>query len=388
MLHIAIDAHAVGTRLAGNETYIRQLITALAEIDTHNRYTLYVTRPTAYELFHSRWPNFTVRRTLPHTPLVRIPITLELELRRRPVDVLHVQFTAPPFAPCPVVATIHDLAFEHIPETFRPNSWMQMRLTVRRTVKRAAHLLAVSEYSRQDVIETYRVAPERITTTLLAAGPEFVPVRDATLWRGVREKYVLPEDYILAVGSIQPRKNLVRLIEAYSYLSQTGHAGRLPALVLVGKKAWLYGATLRAVETSGCADKIIFTDYVSAADLPALYSQAVCFVYPSYFEGFGLPPLEAMQCGTPVIVGNRTSLPEVVGTAGLQVDPCDVRAMADALAQMLSDQDLRQRLRAAGLARAQQFSWQETARRTLQAYQQAARSKISKGPRIRKNARH
>ena len=371
-MHIAIDAHAVGTRLAGNETYIRHLIEALAEIDQTNRYTLYVTKKAAVELLRGRWPNFAVRRTLPHTPLVRIPITLEMELRRRPVDVLHVQFTAPPFAPCPVVATIHDLAFEHIPETFRPNSWMQMRLTVRYTVKRAAHILASSEHSRQDVIKTYGVAPEIVTTTHLAAPPKFQRVENATELRRVRETYRLPESYILAVGSIQPRKNLARLVQAYDYLHQTGAKGNLPSLVLVGKRAWLYGDTLRAVAKSSCADKIIFTDYVREADLPALYSGAVCFVYPSYFEGFGLPPLEAMQCGAPVIVGNRTSLPEVVGDAGLLVDPFDVRALAAALRQALENTDLRDSLRVKGLARARQFHWHETARLTLQAYEQAA----------------
>ena len=371
-MHIGIDAHAVGTQLAGNETYIRNLIEALAEIDQTNRYTLYVTKREAVERFTNRWPNFTVRRTWPHTPLVRIPITLEAELRRRPVDVLHVQFTMPPFAPCPVVATIHDLAFEHLPETFRPNSWMQMRLTVRYTVKRAAHLLTISEFSRQDVIKTYNIAPEKVTTTPLAASAHFAPVENATELRRARETYCLPESYILAVGAIQPRKNLVRLIEAYSYLHQSATNSNLPALALVGKRAWLYGDTLRAVANSGCAEKIIFTDYVAEADLPALYSGAVCFVYPSYFEGFGLPPLEAMQCGAPVITGNLTSLPEVVGAAGLQVDPYNTCALADVLQRVIDNSDLRADMRLKGLARAQLFQWRETARLTLQAYEKAA----------------
>jgi glycosyltransferase involved in cell wall biosynthesis len=374
-MHIAIDAHAVGTRLAGNETYARHLVEALAEIDQTNSYTLFVTRRAAEELFRDRWPNFTVRRTLPHTPLVRIPVTLEVELRRRPVDVLHVQFTAPPFAPCPVVATVHDLAFEHLPETFRPNSWMQMRLTVRRTVRRAAHVLASSEHTRRDLIETYGLAPDKVTTTLLAAPPDFRPVENETELRRVREKYGLPEEYVLAVGSIQPRKNLVRLIEAYSYLHQQGANSKLPALALVGKRAWLYGDTLRAVAGSGCAEKIIFTGYVSEDDLPPLYSGAACFVYPSYFEGFGLPPLEAMQCGAPVIAGNRTSLPEVVGDAGLQCDPFDTTALAEVLLRVLENPDLRAELRVKGLARARRFHWHETARLTLAAYQRAANAK-------------
>src|ERR1044071_6145840 len=153
-MRIAIDAHSVGTQLAGNETYATNLIEALAEIDQANQYTIYVTRQAAIDRFHRRWANFKVTQTLPHTPLVRIPLTLSAELRRRPVDVLHVQYTAPPLAPCPVVTTIHDLSFEHIPETFKRRSRVQLRLTVRATARRAAHVIAPSEYTRRDLLET------------------------------------------------------------------------------------------------------------------------------------------------------------------------------------------------------------------------------------------
>jgi glycosyltransferase involved in cell wall biosynthesis len=149
---------------------------------------------------------------------------------------------------------------------------------------------------------------------------------------------------------------------------------KLPTLVLVGKKAWLFGDTLRAIEQSGVGDQVLLTDYVSEADLPALYSGALCFVYPSYFEGFGLPPLEAMQCGTPVIVGNRTSLPEVVGDAGLLVNPFDEGEITEAMARLIDNPDLRGELRFKGLERAAKFSWQETARRTLDVYRQVAGS--------------
>src|SRR5438874_11744293 len=164
-LHIAIDTHSVGAQLGGNESYATNLIEALAEIDKTNSYTLYVTKQTAVDRFANRWPNFKVKRTLPHTPLVRIPLTLSKELRRHPVDVLHVQYTAPPFAPCPIVVTIHDLSFEHLPETFNRRSWMQLRLTVRSTARRAAQIITVSEYSRQDIIKTYGISPEVISVT-------------------------------------------------------------------------------------------------------------------------------------------------------------------------------------------------------------------------------
>ena len=139
-----------------------------------------MTKEAARRRFEGRWPNFEVRRTLPHAPLVRVPLTLSRELRRRPVDVLHVQYTAPPFAPCPVVATVHDLSFEHLPETFKRRSWMQLRLTVRRTARRARHVIAPSEFTRADLIKTYGLPPERVSVTPLAAPPHFRPVGDAT----------------------------------------------------------------------------------------------------------------------------------------------------------------------------------------------------------------
>ncbi|HYO62890.1 MAG TPA: glycosyltransferase family 1 protein [Pyrinomonadaceae bacterium] len=369
-MHIAFDAHSIGTGLAGNETYAANLIESLAEIDRSNRYTLYVTKPAAVERYAGRWPNFSVRRTLPHSPLVRIPVTLVAELRRRPVDLLHVQYTAPPFAPCPVVTTVHDLAFEHIPETFKRRSWMQLRLTVRRTARAAAHVITVSEYSKRDIMATYGIPEERITVTPEAAAPHFRPAPPEEVER-VRRRYGVEGRYVLAVGSIQPRKNLARLVRAYSGLRSRRSQAKLPQLVLVGKRAWLYGETLRTVERSGLSDRTLFTGYVSEADLPALYTGALAFVYPSYFEGFGLPPLEAMACGTPVVAGDRTSLPEVVGDAGLLVDPFDESAIGAALERLLDDSELRARLRVKGLERARLFDWRETARLTLGAYAKA-----------------
>ena len=370
-MHIAIDAHSVGTGLAGNETYAANLVEALAAEDGENLYTLYVTKEEAARRFAGRWPNFRVRRTLPHTPLVRVPLTLSRELRRRPVDLLHVQYTAPPLAPCPVVATVHDLSFEHLPETFRRRSWMQLRLTVRRTVRRAAHVIAPSEFTRRDLIETYGLRPARVSVTRLAAPPHFRPARDETELRRVRDIYGIGGEYILAVGSIQPRKNLARLVAAYADLRRRRASDKLPQLVLVGQQAWLYGDTLRAVAREGVAEHTIFTGYVSERDLPALYSGALCFAYPSYFEGFGLPVLEAMQCGAPVLAGDRSSLPEVVGDAGLLVDPFDTAAIAGALARLVGDAGLRAELRDRGLARARLFDWRATARETLRIYASA-----------------
>jgi glycosyltransferase involved in cell wall biosynthesis len=173
---------------------------------------------------------------------------------------------------------------------------------------------------------------------------------------------------VLAVGSIQPRKNLARLVRAYSDLRRVRGRSNLPQLVLAGKRAWLYGETLGAIEAGGVRDSVVLTGYVRESDLPALYSGALCFVYPSFFEGFGLPPLEAMSCGAPVVAGDRTSLPEVVGDAGLLVDPFDESALAAAVGRLIDDRELRGELRERGLRRARLFDWRETARMTLQVY--------------------
>ena len=372
-MHIAIDAHSVGTQLGGNVTYITSLIEALAEIDKSNQYTLYVTMPEAVERYTGRWDNFNVRRTLPHTPLIRIPITLALELRRRPVDLLFVQYTAPLFAPCKVVTTIHDISYEHLPETFNRRSRFQMKLTIRHTARHADHVIASSEYSRQDVIDTYQLRPEKVTAIPLAAPASYKPVSDQSRLNLIREKYSIKGDFILGVGSIHPRKNLSRLISAYAALVK--RRDDVPALILVGKKGWLSDETFNAKELSGLGDRVRFTGFVPDEDLPPLYSAAKIFVYPSFFEGFGLPPLEAMQCGTPVITGNRTSLPEVVGDAGLQVDPFQIDAIGDAIEKVLSDEKLSLELSERGLKRAEKFSWGSTARQTLAVFERI----VSKG---------
>ncbi|HEX9425239.1 MAG TPA: glycosyltransferase family 1 protein, partial [Pyrinomonadaceae bacterium] len=371
-MRIAIDAHSVGTGLGGNESYATNLIEGLAEIDSINSYTLYVTRREALERFSNRWPNFSVRTTLPHSPLIRIPLTLSAELRRNPVDVLHVQFTAPPFSPCPVVVSIHDLSFEHLPQTFKWRSRKQLRITVRRSARQAAQVIALSEHARSDIISTYSINPENVSVIPLAAPAHFRPTTDEVELKRVRQTYGIEGDYILSVGAIQPRKNLSRLLAAYSRLRWARPEGKLPQLVLVGKCAWLYDETLRTIKELEISNSVILTGYVPEADLPALYSGALCFVYPSYFEGFGLPPLEAMKCGAPVIVGDKTSLPEVVGDAGILVDPFDIDELAAAIQKLIADSELRMQLRVKGLERAKLFDWQETARQTLAVYERAA----------------
>jgi len=247
---------------------------------------------------------------------------------------------------------------------------------VRHSAKRAARILSLSEYTRRDIIETYGIRAERIHAIPLAAPSHFAPIDDNRELQRVRHNYGIDGDYILSVGSIQPRKNLARLVRAYASLRDNISADKLPKLVLVGKCAWLYDETLRTLDETGMKEAVVLTGYVPDADLPALYSGALCFVYPSYFEGFGLPPLEAMKCGAPVIVGNRTSLPEVVGDAALTVDPYDVGAIANAIKRVIDDPLLRQELSSKGQKRAGEFDWRETARRTLAVYEEVARESV------------
>lgn len=370
-MHIGIDAHAIGARQGGNETYISNLVIALAAIDSSNRYTLYFSNSSAAREWTGRFRNFGVRLLPPHSPIVRVPVALSFELLRRPVDVLHVQYTAPPFCRAPLVTTIHDLAFEHFPETFTRRGRAQLKLTVRHTARRSSRIATVSEFSKQDIVTTYRIPAERIVVTYNGVEACYSP-RPAGPRESdeVRERFGITREFILAVGSLQPRKNLVRLLRAYTMLS--GELGaKAPQLVLVGRRLWLYDDILDEVARQHLQDDVILTDYVAAEVLPALYRAARVFAYPSLFEGFGLPPLEAMACGTPVVASSTSSLPEVVGDAGLLVDPLNERGIADAILRLLRDQSLRTRLISSGIARAGLFTWRAAAERTLELYQQS-----------------
>ena len=372
-MHIGIDAHAIGAQQGGNETYIRNLIAALAELDHTHQYTLYFSTASAAEDWRNRYANFAVRLLPPPTPLVRVPLALALELRRRPVDVLHVQYTAPPFCPAPVVTTIHDLAFEHLPETFTRRGKAQLRLTVRRTARQAAHILTVSEFSRQDILKTYGLPPDKVTVTHNGCEAHFTPQPASEHeTEAIKQKFGIARDYLLAVGSLQPRKNLVRLLRAYAQLREQQPSFQLQ-LVLVGRQLWLYQEILREIRQQNFAADVIVTGYANDEDLPALYRSAVALVYPSLFEGFGLPPLEAMACGTPVITSNSSSLPEVVGDAALLVNPYEESELAQAMWRITNNTALRSQLSQAGRQQAKRFTWSAAAEKTLRTYQTVIR---------------
>ncbi len=377
-MHIGIDAHALGAQQGGNETYIKQLILALAELDRTNRYTLYIAHPATAQqwqnYFAPRHPNFTVRQIPQPTPLVRVPLYLSYELRQRPVDVLHVQYTAPPFCPVPVVVTIHDLAFEHLPQTFTRRGAWQLKLTVRRTARRAARIATVSEFSRQDILMTYRLPPEKVVVTYNGVNSSFSPSpsrSDESVL--IRQKYGITRPFILAVGSLQPRKNLVRLIRAYSQL-RTTYPEFGEQLVIVGRKLWLHDDIFKEVQEQRWSKDVILTGYVPEEDLPALYRAAKVFAYPSFFEGFGLPVVEAMACGTPVVTSNLSSLPEITGDAAILIDPFEEQTLVAGLYCAVTDESLRYRLREEGLLQAQRFTWRATAEKTLRLYHESAAS--------------
>ncbi len=373
-MKIGIDAHMVGRRATGNETYVTNLARALALVDDgRNHYTLYIDRQAAAGPRVVADPRFLQRPLRPHTPFVRIPVSLPLELARRPLDVLHLQYNLPPLLPrCGRVLTVHDISYEHFPECFTLRERVRNKVLVRWSARRAEVVIAVSEYTKRDLVETYGIDPERIVVTLEAADPAFRPPQNIEETEQVCRRYGIEGPYVLYVGNIQPRKNLPRLIQAYAQLMAAGDIQH--RLVIVGRKAWLHSEVFQEARRSGLSNQIVFTDYVPQSDLPHLYARADVFVFPSLFEGFGLPVLEAMACGAPVITSRSSSLPEVAGDAACYVDPFSAGEIARALRQLVCDAELRARLAGAGLEQAARFSWEQTARQTLRAYEQAFRA--------------
>jgi glycosyltransferase involved in cell wall biosynthesis len=261
-----------------------------------------------------------------------------------------------------LVVTVHDLSFLKHPEWFRPDRAWYYRMAIRRTVGLAARLIADSQATADDLNALLGVPAGRIEVIPLGVSAEFQP-SSADIRDKVRRAYGLPERFFLYVGTLEPRKNLPRLVEAWSRV-----ADGAPDLVIAGRAGWKNRALDAAIARSAHRARIHRPGFVAQADLPALLSAADAFVWPSLFEGFGLPPLEAMACGAPVLTSNVSCLPEVVGDAALMVDPADTGAIADGLQRLATDAALRSELRKKGAARAQAFTWERTARLTVQSY--------------------
>lgn len=377
-MKIAFNALFFQFPSTGTGQYMTHLLKALTEIEPANDYVLLGPRSTA---------NATTT-TLPYTvhpvpgfaqrndnieKVIWEQFTLPAAARKAGVDILHVPYFAPPLLPrTPTVVTIHDAIQMRLP-AYLPSRKVQ---TYMQLVSRAAHyataIITVSEHARQDIVDALKLPPERVRVIYEAAGDEYQPVTNPALLAQARARYGLGERYIFYLGGMDQRKNVPQLVRAFAHLSaQIGDPDL--QLLISGNPDKQQGALFpdpRPVAADvSMAGQIIYR-FVEEEDKPAIYSGASLFVFPSLYEGFGLPPLEAMSCGAPVVCSNRTSLPEVVGDAALLVDPEDTRALVEAMRQALTDSSLQTELRARSLQRAKQFSWQKTAQETLAVYEE------------------
>ncbi len=281
------------------------------------------------------------------------------------LDLLHTQYIAPPTLRCASAVTVHDILFEDFPEFFTRFFRLRSRLLVRHSARRARVVCSVSEFSKNELVRRYGIAPEKITITYNAADLErFSPVGQSSADRDeVRPLGLVPGEYLLSVGRLEPRKNHVRLLRAYAQLPLPR-----PRLAIVGQRDFRFDEILRAKEELGLGDDVLFLERIADAALPALYRHARLFVYPTLAEGFGMPVIEAMASGVPVITSNNTALPEVAGEAALLVDPYSIQAIAAALHTVLADPAKAARMRDAGLTQARRFSWDTEAAKLAAAY--------------------
>lgn len=283
-------------------------------------------------------------------------------------DVALIQYMGPLSAPCPIVTTIHDTVWRTMPGTFPWKDRLVLNAFLPGTIRRAAAITTGSEFARSEILRNFPAAAGKTHVVPYAVDEGFRRVTDEVRLSELRRKYALPERFILSVGVLQPRKNIEGLIHAYAMLPE--NLREQYSLVITGKRGWLDAALPHLAQKAGSG--IVFTGYVDDGELPALYSLASCFAYPSFYEGFGLPPLEAMACGTPVVTSTAASLPEVTGGAALLVDPADTAALSAALAEILTDPAKCDELVEAGLRRAAEFSWINSARQLLPILQRAA----------------
>ena len=362
-MKIAIDVHSLGTQSGGNETYFRQLVRGLIQDKSDNHYHLFYSSPSAIDEF--QWDaRFTFSR-IPTDPIRRNCVSLPRQLLETKPEVFHCQYVKPPFVKTRTVVTIHDLAHEHYPEFFHPLEAYRMKKLVRWTAGRVDHILTVSEFSAADIATRFGVPPEKITVAYQAPAPVFRP-RDRTQCREhMARNYGIDSPFILYVGRIQARKNLPRLVEAYARVRKQGISAKL---VMVGKKDWQSERLVEKIKELGLESSVIFPGFVPFDDLPLFYNAAELFVFPSFFEGFGLPVVESMASGVPTITSFGSSLEEVAGDGALLVDPRDTGSIADALSRLLRDPELRNDLASRGIRRSAELKSGDLAQKTLDVY--------------------
>lgn len=363
-LRIALDARPLTTSRAGVATYCRGLLHGIASEARDESVLLYAKEAPPEDLTLAaplEWR--TMRASL------WLPVAVPRALRAGRIDVFHgTNHMVPPVTSVPTVMTVHDLSALTMP---RHHSWRNRLLTVPQmliSLRQATRIIADSTFTAKEIARLPRVDPTRIRVIPLAPTPGLTPA-SADAIAEVTRRLSLPPTFLLFLGALEPRKNIVMLLEAVARLRADGEEGA--RLVIAGAEGWRNAAVYERVHRLGLEQDVQFVGYVAPGDLAALFGAATAFVYPSIFEGFGLPPLEAMACGAPVVCSTAASLPEVVGDAAVPVDPTSVDSLASAVHMVLNSHDLRDRLRAAGLIRASSFSWEGTARATMCAYHEA-----------------
>lgn len=364
-MKIAMEAErANAMHPTGVEHYAIELIRHLAQIDHKNEYTLYFrTEPQPW--FHQLPANFKIR-IIPF-PKFWTQTRLAWEVFWNRPDVFFLPIQALPFIhPKNSVITVHDVAYEIYPNAFAPFMRFYLKLTTRWGVWRAKKIITVSESTKNDVARIYGTKPEKINTIHLGLDDGYVPMSYENT-QAVLDKYnLVHKKYILFVGTLQPRKNIVKLIEAYLKLRKQHHLEE--KLVIVGGKGWLWEPIMEKIDQSKY-DGVVYLDYIDYDDLKPIYSGATCLTLPALYEGFGIPPLEAMACGTPIVVSNLSSLPEVAGGAGILVDPDNVDSIADGLLKVVVDKELQAEMSKKGIERAKMFTWRACAEMTLKVFE-------------------
>ena len=369
-MKIAFDARKINREIrTGIEEYSYHLLKNLLEIDSKNTYILYFDRPPSDKVKGELNLN---QATCVVVPFPRSPVpwvTFALPLRmglsnvRSNLLFMPVHYI-PPLSPSKVIFTAYDAVFDHFGALTR---WTH-RVLLRLAINRAQHILAISCATQQDLIKHLGTDSHKITVTPLGYDNKvFHEFYTAIERQDVLAKYGLNGDYILYCGTLQPRKNVSRLIEAYSLLEK--HHEIPQRLVIVGKQGWGFQQVYRRVQELGVIDRVVFTGYVPSRDLAMLMTSASLFAFPSLYEGFGIPLLEAMACGVPVVTSNISSMPEVVGDAAVLVNPYNVQELADGMRQILGNTGLAQSMKEKGMARAKLFSWRKTADLTLQVFE-------------------
>ena len=366
---IAFDASSAPPQPAGAARYTLSLIRALSQVDHDHDYVVYAREHTLPEL-KGLGSNTTVVNLGALSRARRYfweQTGLPLDLSKRRARLLHSpHHSTPLLSPCPRVVTVHDVTFFLIPERYPLSRRLFFQTATYLSAKRARAIIVPSNSAASDLNVVLHPPKQRVHVTYEGVDPAFQPL-DAKASGFVREKYSLDPGYLLSLGTLEPGKNRSTLLKALRTLIDGGHARQL---AIVGQRGWRDDATQSELDGLGLRDRVRFTGYVAQADLPALYCAASVFVFPSLHEGFGLPALEALACGTPVVTSNRSALPEVVGEAALLVDPEDSDAIAAAIARVLDEPELAELLRQAGVEQAASFTWEACAEATLRVYRE------------------